>query len=129
MGLNGVMPFQPDECLTSLNNQHNNQHPEFAQCFPTAIHVKRTILPKPLWRGATAALLIYLNWNAIILGNVLSDSSGEAIAFSSSTTATNPIHLIRNTQLQSGRANAEPEFRLGKKDQLLKARHTAGSIT
>ena len=98
-----------DECLTSLNNQHNNQHPEFAQCFSTAIHVTRTILPKQLWRGATAALLIYLNWNAIILGNVLSDNSGEAIAFSSSTTATNPIHLIRNTQLQSGRANAEPK--------------------
>eukprot|EP00970_Alexandrium_tamarense_P000316 scaffold34_cov104-Alexandrium_tamarense.AAC.1 len=35
MGLNGVMPFQRDECLTSLNNQHNNQHPEFAQCFST----------------------------------------------------------------------------------------------
>ncbi|EED95051.1 amino acid/polyamine transporter [Thalassiosira pseudonana CCMP1335] len=109
-----ALPTADLNALTSLNNQH----PEFVlNAFPLLFMswtyhgvVPRVVydlegdkdnITKAIVGGSTAALLIYLAWNAVILGNVLSDSSGEAIAFSSSTTATNPIHLIRNTRLQS----------------------------
>lgn len=109
-----ALPTADLNALTSLNNQH----PEFVlNAFPLLFMswtyhgvVPRVVydlegdkdnITKAIVGGSTAALLIYLTWNAVILGNVLSDSSGEAIALALSTTATNPIHLIRNTQLQS----------------------------